>query len=249
MVWRVADDVVLVHGAWHGSWCWDRVVPALAQPALRVTALDLPGHGAEGGAMADLHGDAAAVADVLDRLETPAVLVGHSYGGAVISEAGDHPMVERLVFIAALVLDAGESCMEAAVAESEAAGIEWEGRPNLADGFVVAEDGMVTLDPDVARACLYNDCDDDWAAWALARIGPHPIGNLQQAARGGAWRAKPSTYVVCAQDVAVHPDLQRVLARRCSSTVEWPTGHSPFLSRPELVTGLLAAQAAGGGLP
>ena len=78
----MANSVVLVHGAWHGAWCWERVVPGLTEQGLTVMALDLPGHGADSGAMADLHGDAARVAEVLDRLDEPAVLVGHSYGGA-----------------------------------------------------------------------------------------------------------------------------------------------------------------------
>jgi len=190
-----------------------------------------------------LHGDAARVRAVLDDIGEPVVLVGHSYAGAVITEAGDHPMVDQLVFIAALALDAGESCMSAAVNESEVAGISWEGRPNLGDGFVNGPDGTITLDPAIAAACLFNDCDDDAVAWALLRLGPHPLGNLGQEPTAVAWRTKPSTYVVCAHDLAVHPDLQRVLARRCTSSVEWPTGHSPFLSRPELVVDLIGELA------
>jgi pimeloyl-ACP methyl ester carboxylesterase len=63
--------------------------------------------------------------------------------------------------------------------------------------------------------------------------------NLSQQPKAVAWRTKPSTYVVCSQDQTIHPDLQRILARRCTTSQEWPTGHSPFLSRPELVRGLL----------
>ena len=237
---------MLVHGAWHGSWCWDQVVPRLRlrERGLRVTALDLPGHGADSGAMTDLHGDAAKVIEVLDGLDEPAVLVGHSYGGAVITEAGDHPQVERLVFIAALVLDAGESCMEAATEESAAAGIDWHGRPNLGEGFIVASDDTVSLDPKIAARCLYNGCDAETVAWALDRLGPHPLSSLQQAPSRIAWRTKPSTYVVCTDDFGVHPDLQRVLAKRCTSVVEWPTGHSPFFSDPERVVRLIADLAA-----
>jgi pimeloyl-ACP methyl ester carboxylesterase len=237
--------IVLVHGAWHGAWCWARVVPALADRGVEVVAIDLPGHGSDPDTLADLYGDAARVVETLDALTGPAVLVGHSYGGAVVTEAGDHPMVRRVVFLAALVLDAGESCMEAAVNEAETAGISWEEGPNLAEGFELDDDGTVRLDRGVARACLYNDCDEETAAWALDRLGPHPLHNLEQQARRVAWRAKESTYVVCADDAAVHPGLQRVLARRCSTAVEWPTGHSPFLSRPDLVVEFLADAAVG----
>ncbi len=243
----MADTVVLVHGAWHGAWCWERVVPGLAERGLEVIAVDLPGHCvAEYDATAtftDLHGDAAKVAEVLDAVGGPALLVGHSYGGAVITEAGDHPAVEHLVFLAALPLESDESCADAAVNEAAAAGIDWQGRPSLGDGLIVAPDETVRLRPEIATQCLYNDCDDEAVTWALARLGPHPLGNLQQAPARVAWRSKPSTYVVCAEDLAIHPELQRLLAKRCGAAEEWPTGHSPFLSDPQRVVAFLAALA------
>jgi pimeloyl-ACP methyl ester carboxylesterase len=240
----MAGTVVLVHGAWHGAWCWERVTPGLSARGLRPIALDLPGHGADESGLTDLHGDAARVVETLDVLDEPALLVGHSYGGAVITEAGEHPMVEHLVFLAALALDAGESCADAAVGQAAANGIDWQGRPNLGDGLVVAPDGTIRVDPDVATRCLYNDCDAESVAWALDRLGPQPLGNMQQAPSRVSWRAKPSTYVVCTEDMAVHPDLQRLLAKRCSAAVEWPTGHSPFLSDPGRVVAYLAAAAS-----
>jgi pimeloyl-ACP methyl ester carboxylesterase len=230
--------VVLVHGAWHGAWAWERVVPLLASAGVECLALDLPGHGEDGGPFGDLYSDVERVRDVLDELDGDVVLVGHSYGGAVISEAGLHPAVEHLVYVAAFALDAGESCVSAA-ADVEAGLISYEGRPNLGAGFIMRSGDMITLDPSSAAECLYNDCDADTIAWALARLGPQPLITLQGAAKLAAWRTKPSTYVVCGHDMAVHPDLQRIMARRCSSVIEWPTDHSPFLCRPELVAGLL----------
>jgi pimeloyl-ACP methyl ester carboxylesterase len=148
-----------------------------------------------------------------------------------------------MIFIAAFPLDDGESCTQAATEASAAAGIHWEGRPNLGDGFVIPADGSVTLDPDVAARCLYNDCDDATVKWALDRLGPHPFGNLKQSPLRLGWKSTPSTYVVCADDLGVHPDLQRILANRCSSVVEWPTGHSPFLSDPQRVVELIVEAA------
>jgi pimeloyl-ACP methyl ester carboxylesterase len=235
----MTDNMVLVHGAWCGAWCWERVVPALAERGMRATAIDLPGHGGDASRMTDLHGDATSVTDILDELDEPAILVGHSYGGAVITEAGDHPLVEHLIFIAAMALDAGETCQKVATEEVAVAGLDWTGRPNFGKGFILAPDNTVTLDPAVAAQCVYSDCDDATVAWALDRLGPHPLGNLQQAPSRIAWRTKPSTYAICADDLVVHPDLQRILAKRCTSAVEWPTGHSPFLSDPERVSGLL----------
>jgi pimeloyl-ACP methyl ester carboxylesterase len=238
----MARPVVLVHGAWHGAWCWDRVVPRLASAGIEATAIDLPGHGADPGPSGDLHGDAASVRRELDRLGGDVVLVGHSYGGAVITEAGDHPAVGHLVYVAAFALDEGESCLSSAIAKADA--LDHQGRPNLAAGFVEGPGRTITVERTIAATCFFNDCDDDTAAWALDRLGPQPQITLAQAPEAVAWRKTPSTYAVCADDMAVHPGLQRILARRCGSVTEWPTGHSPFLSRPDLVAALVARLAA-----
>jgi pimeloyl-ACP methyl ester carboxylesterase len=211
---------------------------------VRAVAADLPGHGADAGPLGDLHADSTRIRDVLDTLEPPIVLVGHSYGGAVITQAGDHPGVAHLVYLCALALDANETCGSAASAETAAAGISHEGRPNLGAGFVIDGRGAVTLDPSVAAACLYNECDPETVNWALAQLGPQPLVSLQQTPAAVAWRAKPSTYVVCANDLAIHPDLQRVLAKRCSNSIEWNSDHSPFLSQPDRVAELLRGLAA-----
>ena len=110
---------------------------------------------------------------------------------------------------------------------------------DLGSGFVPGADGTVTLDPAVAKDCLYNDCDEATAQWALERLGPQRLASLGDSPTRVAWRTRPSTYLVCAADRTVHPDLQRILARRCGATIEWPTGHSPFLSDPKRVADLL----------
>jgi len=92
----------------------------------------------------------------------------------------------------------------------------------------------------VQPGCLYQDCDPATVAWAIAQLGPQPMANLGQAPATVAWRARPSTYVVCSEDQAIHPGLQRVLARRCTATCEWMTGHSPFANKPALLSALLA---------
>jgi pimeloyl-ACP methyl ester carboxylesterase len=235
----MACRVVLVHGAWHGAWAWERVVALLTAKRIPSTAVELPGHGTDRGPYGDLHSDAERVRDAIDQTDDDVILVGHSYGGAVITEAGTHPRVRHLVYIAAFALEAGESCVSAAMADEGAGRISHEGRPSLGDGFISGIDGLITLDHATAAACFYNDCEADTVAWALARLGPQPLITLQGAPNTVAWRSKPSTYVVCADDLAVHPELQRILARRCDSTVEWQTDHSPFLCRPDLVADLL----------
>lgn len=232
---------LLVHGAWHGAWAWDRVLARLHSAGVEGTAIDLPGHGDDQAAFGDLHGDAAWVRRELDRLGREVVLVGHSYGGAVITEAGDHPAVDHLVYVAAFALDAGESCVSAATDSVKQ--MSHEGRPDLASGIAVTPDSSLILDPLIAAECLYNDCDEQTVAWALDRLGPQPLVTLQQEPAAVAWQGRPSTYVVCNDDRAVHPDLQRMMARRCGAVVEWATDHSPFLCRPDLVAGLLVELA------
>jgi len=237
--------VVLVHGAWHGAWCWERVVERLDARQVPVVAIDLPGHGDDHGPLADLPGDAERVRALLADIAGPVVLVGHSYGGAVVTEAGVAENVVHVVYLCAFAIDETESCATAGAADPEVAAISHEGRPDLGAAMQVDRtDGSVTLDPALAPACLYNDCDPETVAWALARLGPESLVSLRQSPTAVAWRTTPSTYVVCADDQAVHPDLQRLLARRCTAAVEWPADHSPFLSFPDLVADLLADLAA-----
>jgi hypothetical protein len=125
----------------------------------------------------------------------------------------------------------------------DVASISHDGRPNLAHAFLVDDEGLSTLTPDGAAECLYNDCDQPSVAWALERLGPHPLLNLTQAPNEVAWRDRPATYVVCEHDMGVHPDLQRLMARRCEEVVTWPLDHSPFLSDPARVVELLARLA------
>ena len=234
--------VVLVHGAWHGAWCFERVLPLLRDAGVPAVAVDLPGHGDDGGSFTDLHGDAAHVSAVLDGIDGDVVLLGHSYGGAVITEAGVHGRVGHLVYLCALALDGSESCVSAAA--GELAGLSHEGRPSLGDAWVSHPDGTTTMTAEGAAACLYNDCDTEATTWAVARLGPQPMGNFGQSPAAVGWRQRPSTYVVCTEDQAIHPGLQEALARRCTNRVVWPAGHSPFLSHPELVSALLVELAS-----
>jgi pimeloyl-ACP methyl ester carboxylesterase len=208
-------SVVLVHGAWHGGWAWERVVPLLATAGVECLALDLPGHGVDAGPLGDLYTDVARVHETLDQSNSDVVLVGHSYGGAVITEAGVHPAVQHLVYIAAFALDVGESCVSAATAEVESGQISHDGRPNLGDGFIMSSGDMINLDPSSAAECLYNDCDAEsligpWPAWALNRSSPCRV--RQSSLLGGpsgpptsyasmTWRYTP-TYSASWPDVA-----------------------------------------------
>jgi pimeloyl-ACP methyl ester carboxylesterase len=229
----VAATVVLVHGAWHGAWCWEKVTERLADVGVPVLAIDLPGHGESREDLGDLRTDAAALTRALDGLDR-AVVCGHSYGGAVIGEGADHPAVGHLIFIGAIVLAPGESCAASVTTDGEL-------EPSALEGALrPGTDGTVTVDAAVAPAALYGDCSPTDVAAAVRRLGPQRMASLQTPATTAAWQRIPSTYALCADDRAIPPALQRAFADRTASVVEWPTSHSPFLSRPDLVAELLA---------
>lgn len=223
--------VILVHGAWHGGWCWDPVIERLSAAAVPAVALDLPGHGEDTRPLTDLHGHGDAVRAALDAVATPVVLVGHSYGGAAITDAGTHAAVRHLVYVSAFCIDAHESVMV-----NDAGGGAGD---ELAAGMRFADDGTVTVDPEIAASAFFDDCDEAAARAAVARLGPELVAGFGQTPRTVAWRERPSTYTVCTGDRALTTELQRGLAARCTDSVDWPTSHSPFLSRPDLVADLL----------
>ncbi len=237
----MAATVVLVHGAWHGAWCFDRVVPLVEQAGVPAIAVELPGHGVDPGPLTDLHGDADRVREVLDGIDGDVVLLGHSYGGAVVTEAGVHPSVRRVVYLCAMVPDADESA--GSVAMDNSAGLSQEGRPAFEGVTTTNDDGTLNLTADGATRFLYNDCDAETAAWACDHLTPQPMGNLFEHPAGVAWREHPSTYVICTDDMIVHPGLQEILAARCTDSRTWATSHSPFLSRPDLLADLLVELA------
>ena len=144
------STVVLVHGAWHGAWCFDRVVPLVQAAGVPVVAIDLPGHGRDPGPLTDLHGDATRVVATLDGIKGPVLLLGHSYGGAVITEAGGHPAVTHLVYLCALALDGDESCAAAVV--DQAARLSHDGRPDIGKGMVIHAENADTV-PVLADVC------------------------------------------------------------------------------------------------
>jgi len=220
--------VVLVHGAWHGAWCWDKVVPLLEKQGVTVETFDLP--------LTSFDDDVATTKGALDRVDGEVVLCGHSYGGAVITNAGNHPKVEHLVYLTAFACDAEESPAATATDENLPA-------TDLAEVLVFHEDGTATVAPDRIVNGFYHDCDPQDAADAMRRLRPIHMSCVTTPVGPPAWKNTPSTYVVCTEDRAIHPALQRHMAARCSTTVELDTAHSPFLNRPDAVADLLAGLA------
>jgi len=232
--------VVLVHGAWHGAWCWAGFQAALDARGIPSLAIDLPGHGASTSPPTDLHGDAAHLAGVLDTIDErhpgrSVVLVGHSYGGAVITQAAQRRTdVAHLVYVAAFALHADESVMGVL-------GTLDQRRVALGTAVVPADDGATsTVTADGARASFYGNCPEPLIDAAIARLCPQPMATMTQATTGSPLGHTPSTYVCCSQDEAVHPDHQAAMAERCDRRVDIDTDHSPFVSAIDELADVIA---------
>jgi pimeloyl-ACP methyl ester carboxylesterase len=191
-------------------------------------AVDLPSVSSPRATLPD---DVACVHAALDAIEGDALLVGHSYGGVVITDAGRHPKVAHLVYLTAFALEPGESATANALTGGETA-------TALNDAISVG-DGVLTIDTGLAVPAFFHDCAPADAAEAARRLRPMSRAALQGTVVGAAWHEKPATYAVCTEDRALPVALQRSNVARIGNAVEWPTSHSPFLSRPDLVADLL----------
>lgn len=230
-----AATVVLVPGAWHSFRCWDRVVDELEHLGIRSWAVDLAAPERGQPAARDLHQDGDRVTKILDVIPAPTVLCGHSYGGMVITEAGHHPRVRTLVYLAAFLPEHGETVAD--IASQGASSLQ------VIPEVELDADGLVRMTPASAAAAFYNGCSAPDIEGALEHLLPQPIPTMMQAATRLAWSEKPSIYVVCTEDRAIPPSLQRRMGGRAATVIEWPTGHAPFLSDPGRVARLLAEVA------
>jgi pimeloyl-ACP methyl ester carboxylesterase len=215
--------IVLTHGAFHGSWCFEPLVAELKARGATIALVDLP--------LTDLTEDAAAVTAVLDTIEGPVILLGHSYGGAVVTVAGNHSSVERLVYLTALGPDAGE--------------LGSGGPMTIGEEFLltmrVGDDGIPFIDPEFAAQIFYPDIDPDEAARWATKLRPGNTGGSVVVEKA-AWRSTPSTYVVCTDDPILLVDGQRAVAERMGAdVVEMPGDHSPMVARPAELADILVA--------
>jgi pimeloyl-ACP methyl ester carboxylesterase len=224
----MADDctVLLVHGAWHGAWCWDEVAERLRADGTPVVAVDLPSV-ASGG---DMYDDAQAVRDAIAAIDGETVVVGHSYGGVVITEgAAGAQGVRHLVYLTAFMLDEGGSLL----ATIGGALPPW----------IAVPDGKAMVVPD-GEPVFYNTTAPEAGRAAAARLRPQPKATFEQPVRSVAWRDVPSTYVICDRDNAIPVQAQEAMAARAGTTHRLDTDHSPFLNEPDAVVALIRDAAA-----
>lgn len=214
---------ILVHGLGHGGWCWARTKAELEARGHRAVAPDLP--------LTSLADDADAVAALIDRVPG-AVLVGHSYGGLVISQATARAQGEPavLVYLAAAMIDPAE----------DYAGIMAEHDTALSANLTQRDGDWLTVSPDRAARAFYNACTPQDKDWAVARLRPTNVACVTPTEPlATPWRGTPSLYIVCTGDQAMPAGGQRVLARKAASIAELDTDHSPFLSANDALCDLL----------
>ena len=224
---------VLVHGAWHGAWCWEPLVAELERQGAQATARDLPGHGDDPTPLVDVDLDAYVdrVCAELRELDRRVELVGHSMAGVIASVVADRlpGYLTGVTYLAAYVPRSGDSASSLARDDAD----------SLLPRYIhpSPETGTLDLDPAAANDVFYHDCDPELAKAASEHLCPQPLAPLAETvelAAGGLERV-PKAYVACEEDRAVSPRAQHALAARagCEPVIALECGHSPFMAQPE----------------
>ena len=218
-------SIVFAHGLWADGSCYSKVIPALQADGHQVVSAQ--------NSLDTLEGDVAAVNRALGRVSSPAILVGHSYGGTVITAAGTDDRVAGLVYISALAPDEGEtsqSLQEQFPATDIFAHIE------IADGRIwMLPSGI---------GCFAGDLPEQEQQVVWAAQGVPAVDLFNQKLDGTAWRTKPSWYIVANNDRTVQPDLERFVAKRMGAhTYDVDSSHVPMLSQPDFVLDVIRTAA------
>ena len=224
---------VLIHGAWHGAWCWKKVIPLIENEGHKVVAPDLPGHGEDKRPIAEITLQAYTdrVCKILDEQSDPVILVGHSMGGVVITQTAEYrpEKIKKLVYVTGFLLQNGEFLLQHAEPDTEALVL-----PNL----IMSEDqSYATVKEEALKEVFYADCSNEDVEFAKSRLVPQaaapfatPVSTTEENF-GRVARA----YISCLRDKAISPSIQEKLykALPCEKVISMNTSHSPFFSAPE----------------
>jgi pimeloyl-ACP methyl ester carboxylesterase len=228
---RAMTNFVLVHGGFVGGWYWSEVADRLRKAGHRVEVIEqLPSTGNDPAALGDLAADAEVVRQTVERVGEPVVLVGHSYGGMVITELADHPSVAHSVYLAALWPQRGQSAMDMLTGGPPPT---WMSPHD--DGTLRATDDLELL-----RQTLCADVDKQSAYANLRRFLPISIASAA-APSTAPDRGHPTTYIICEQDQAILPAVQEQMAASADHRHRLPSSHLPMTSMPDELAERLAA--------
>jgi pimeloyl-ACP methyl ester carboxylesterase len=218
-------SIVFAHGLWADGSCFSKVIPALQADGHQVVSAQ--------NSLDTLEGDVATVTRALGRVSSPAILVGHSYGGTVITAAGTDDRVAGLVYIAALAPDEGETSQSL------------QEQFPVTDIFAHIEiaDGRIWMLPS-GIGCFAGDLSEQEQKLVWATQGVPAADLFNQKLDGTAWRTKPSWYIVANNDRTVQPDLERFVAKRMGAhTYDVDSSHVPMLSHPDFVLDVIRTAA------
>ena len=219
---------VCVHGVCHGGWCWEKTRADLEALGHQVSTPDLP--------LTSLEADAKTVTGILDGIDGASVLVGHSYGGLVISKAAaTRTDVSHLVYVAAIMIGQGELFSEVSAAYPS----------DLGDQLVVGDNNTFSVKREGAIATFYNCCEPDVAAKAADRLRSTSFECISSPLESEPGQTIPSTYVLCSQDRAILPELQLLMSKRANNVVTIDTDHSPFYSSTDALLEVLQGGSRG----
>lgn len=224
-------NIVLVHGAWADGSCWSKVIPMLEAKGLHVTSVQIP--------LTSLADDVAATQRALALEDGPVILVGHSYGGVVITEAGNDPKVVGVVYIAAFAPDAGESAFGLGKPYPPAP-LGPELRPD--------SKGFLKITPDGVAKDFAQDLSAAEIKLVTAVQGPTNVAALQGSVTTAAWKTKPSWFAVASNDRAIPPELEKFEAARMkATTITLSSSHLAMLAKPAEVSALIEKATAAAG--
>jgi pimeloyl-ACP methyl ester carboxylesterase len=223
---RGVTNIVLVHGAWADGSSWSKVIPLLAAKGLHVVSVQLP--------LTSQADDVAAVQRAIARVDGPLLLVAHSYGGAVMTQAGNDPKVAGLVYVAAFAPAEGQSPFDLAIANPTPALQQLQ-----PDNF-----GFLKLTSTGIRQDFAQDLSEDEQTVLAATQGPTAVAALSAAISTPAWRNKPCWFVIAAYDRVVAPALQAMFAEQMNATsITLSSSHVAMLSQPHVVASFIRKAA------
>jgi pimeloyl-ACP methyl ester carboxylesterase len=224
-------NVVLVHGAWADGSSWSKIIPLLQAEGLHAVAVQNP--------LSSIADDVASTNRTINAQDGPVLLVGHSYGGAVITEAGNNPKVAGLVYVSAFAPDEGETCGGLAQKFPQ---------PPLFGEIQPIEDGYFLLTPKGVNEDFAQDLSPEERTLIIATQGATQSAVLGTPIKTAAWRSKPSWFVVATNDRAISPEQEKSTAERMGAKIlTLDSSHLPMLSQPEDVAEFIieAAESLG----